>query len=595
MKKLLNKIAAMLLTGVMAVSILPLSSFAATGTDKKVTTSRRIGQVTLYQDGALSDAYQEEDWTEQYTIPEEGTLEGDFYKGLIDFEKHISLTSYHLPVEEVQDCFQRLINSNPELFFVSNGVSYFELDYCDDCEGFIFWYENEEESRWMFVTDLDPDTGKIKLSGAPCDHAETHKHYNAVYTWTPKYITNNQDELVEMKSKFDAAVENALAGINEDMSELDKALYFHDYIVKSNTYDYDNFMKKNVPDVSHSAYGALVNRVSVCDGYALAYSYLLKRCGIETRLVTSSTMEHAWSAVKLGDDWYFVDCTGDDPVSGYSNKESLSDRFDSVSHENFLMSVDLLKRTQFGLATDENGNVGPTFYNGWAQTDLDGKAKNTQYDKAVWRTIADKRGDVNMDGQIDADDALAILKYKAHLDVPIFDIVAADTTGEGVVDADDALAILKFKVGTGEIYSGISQKGITNEYGYCNGAWYYLDDATFEIMKTDDPTKAGDVYSSIIKEAKWPSIDNPEAFYVDSFGKASVYAPEKTMYVSTEDTVYKIDLTGDGEAVPYLSYSDLGNTTGAYIYGLTVIDDTLYIGIANDPYEKESVIEKPIG
>ena len=54
-----------------------------------------------------------------------------------------------------------------------------------------------------------------------------------------------------------------------------------------------------------------------------------------------------------------------------------------------------------------------------------------------------KLGDVDDNGKINADDALAILKKLAKLDVPKYVESAADVDGNGKVNADDALLILK--------------------------------------------------------------------------------------------------------------------------------------------------------
>ena len=529
MKKQLNKLVAVLLTGVMAVSILPLNSFAAVGTGEKAVASRRTGQVTFYQDGALSDAYLEGDWTEQYTAPEEGTFEGDLYKGLEKFEDCIFLANYPLPEDEAVDCYQRVINSNPDLFYVSGNLSYFLLDYCVDCNGFVYY--DEENGNWLYVVDLtyDANTGNARIffSTDPCNHRLAHNYYGALYAFLPQYITNNKNQISAMKSRFDTAVKDALAGIDENMSDLDKALYCHDYIVKSNNYDYQNFLADAVPTVSHSAYGALVNRVSVCDGYALAYSYLLQKLGIETRLVTSTAMAHAWSAVELDGEWYFVDCTGDDIIDSYSNAAD-SDRFDVVYHDTFLMSEALLSSTWY--------SDGP--YRGWAQTDI--VANSTKYDDAYWRLIA----------------------------------------------GDDE-------------ENPVIQWGVTNEYGYCDGYWYYVDDITYNIMKTNDPTKAGEVYSTLIKDA-WITWGGWLDGYKKPacFGKASVHTPSKTMYVSDAERIYAIDLTQE-EAEPevYYEYTDeyYEYTDNSYIYGITVVDDYLYLGIANSPYEKETLSPRFIG
>lgn len=502
MKKQSKKFLAMLLTGVVAISGMSISSFAAAGTDSVKGENRNIGQVALYQDGALSDAYIEGEGSEKYTAPAAGTYEGDLYKGLKNFDEKIHLGDYKMPVAEAQEGFTKLINSNPDLFYVSNIVDYYYYIYCEDCNGWI-WYVSDANA-WYRLNEIND-------MWYPCEHnADSHHCYEAVYDWAPHYIAG-KSQLTTMTSNFNKAVEKAMAGIDESMTDLEKALYCHDYIEKINSYDYESYTAGSVPASSHSAYGPLVLNTSVCDGYALAYSYLMQQCGINTRLVTSDDMAHAWSAVELDGEWYFVDLTYDDPIYSFSNADK-GNPFDVVYHDAFLMSETLLKNTQY-----DSGN-----YRGWAQTDI--VADNTQYDTAIWKLITDAEG-------------------------------------------------------------SLTQLGVSNEYGYCDGYWYYLDDASLEIMKTDDPTQAGTVYSSLVKNSAgtWPVVDKPGYAYNTSYGKASVYAAAKVLFVSTADKIYMIDLTTD--ETKFVDFS----TSDGYLYGLTVIGDTLYVGIANAPTEKETI------
>ena len=96
--------------------------------------------------------------------------------------------------------------------------------------------------------------------------------------------------------------------------KIGKELAIHDKLIKENTYDTvcrDNHMSYHL---SHTAYGALVNKTSVCDGYAMAYSYLLDGAQIESRVVTGDTSSglHAWNIVEQEGGWYEVDTTWDD-------------------------------------------------------------------------------------------------------------------------------------------------------------------------------------------------------------------------------------------------------------------------------------------
>ncbi len=134
-----------------------------------------------------------------------------------------------------------------------------------------------------------------------------------------------QTELEE----FESAVARALDCVLPGMDALQTALVLHDYLVEYVEYDYENYIKHTIPHASRTAYGALALGRAVCNGYAQAYRLLLGRCGIEAVYLYSEEMDHGWTMVHLGENWYHVDPTWDDPVSSISG---------TVRHSYFLLS-----------------------------------------------------------------------------------------------------------------------------------------------------------------------------------------------------------------------------------------------------------------
>lgn len=115
------------------------------------------------------------------------------------------------------------------------------------------------------------------------------------------------DALTAARSAYDAAVAEALSGITADMSDYEKELYLHDYLVKHVSYTDTGYN-------SHTAYGALVEGKAVCEGYARAFQHLLMLVGIPSFVVSgrSFTEDHAWNLVKIDGAYYYVDVTWDD-------------------------------------------------------------------------------------------------------------------------------------------------------------------------------------------------------------------------------------------------------------------------------------------
>ena len=128
---------------------------------------------------------------------------------------------------------------------------------------------------------------------------------------------------------FESAVARALDCVLPGMDDLQTALVLHDDLVGHVEYDYENYIRHTIPRASRTAYGALALGRAVCNGYAQAYRLLLGRCGIESRYLYSEEMDHGWTIVRLGENWYHVDPTWDDPVFSISG---------TVRHSFFLLS-----------------------------------------------------------------------------------------------------------------------------------------------------------------------------------------------------------------------------------------------------------------
>ena len=144
-------------------------------------------------------------------------------------------------------------------------------------------------------------------------HVKTYKvQYNSrSFSFQIEYMSTASQE-----AEVALAVRNALASLSLDgKSEYEKLEAIHDYIV--NHVDYVN----DGTNTCHSAYGAIVNRQAVCQGYASLFYRMCREAGIPVRYITGEAGEaHAWNIVKMGDYWYNVDTTWDDPIGGSPNQ-----------------------------------------------------------------------------------------------------------------------------------------------------------------------------------------------------------------------------------------------------------------------------------
>lgn len=133
---------------------------------------------------------------------------------------------------------------------------------------------------------------------------------------TQVYVDYNmsRDKLDMAKKQFDTAVNKIVSQAPKNASDFELELYIHDYLIENCEYDYEASQTENIMANENDAYGALVDKKAVCEGYARAFQLLCRELGIDCINVTGSSQDelHQWNCIKLDDDWYYVDVTWDD-------------------------------------------------------------------------------------------------------------------------------------------------------------------------------------------------------------------------------------------------------------------------------------------
>lgn len=102
-----------------------------------------------------------------------------------------------------------------------------------------------------------------------------------------------------------------IAGCTTDEQKI-KAI--HDYIVMNTAYGAvtaDQAGTKSAAfQATYGVAGLVFYHKCVCQGYCLAFKHAMDYLGIESKVELSD--DHGWNAVKLGNTWYYIDCTYDD-------------------------------------------------------------------------------------------------------------------------------------------------------------------------------------------------------------------------------------------------------------------------------------------
>lgn len=122
-------------------------------------------------------------------------------------------------------------------------------------------------------------------------------------------------KLADQKDTFFKAVDDFVSTIPAYKDEFYRELYIFDYIIDNCTYDEDR-------GHTNDAYGPIVDKFAVCEGYTRAFQLLCNRSGIEVTTVSGydssdeeaykdGTIEttHIWNCVKIDGKWYQIDLT----------------------------------------------------------------------------------------------------------------------------------------------------------------------------------------------------------------------------------------------------------------------------------------------
>lgn len=199
-------------------------------------------------------------------------IEQYIYLALLAEQTEIDLSDFQIPIDRITAIFTDVMNRYPDLFFVQSGISY------------------------------------------------TYTSAGHIVTLKPSYRMTGK-ELEAANAEVDGYLDAICAGVDENWSDFEIALYLHDYLCLHFAYDTSYQI--------YDMYGFLTKGTGVCQAYTLTYAALLARYGIASDVAVSQQMNHIWNVITLGGQGYHVDVTWDDPIP---NRDGLA------LHQNFLRS-----------------------------------------------------------------------------------------------------------------------------------------------------------------------------------------------------------------------------------------------------------------
>ena len=258
---------------------------------------------------------------------------GDVYdailRSLLNYDERIDISSYRLPVSEFEDGFETFIRNHTELFYVDRGCMY---------------SQNGAGNVVYILFD---------------------------YIYTP-------EECAEISAYLSSEADRIISLMPKDLSDTEKALFLHDYICVNFEYDciVDTEAGTYYVDAENCIYDyptMLMEGRGVCEAYSSLYKFLLEKVGIESRIVTSLGIVHAWNEIKLGDSWYYVDVTWDDPIPDTANR---------ALHKYFLLSEN-------AFLSDGKHLVKISETSGYKDFTAEYPCDDTRYDNLSWHNIGE--------------------------------------------------------------------------------------------------------------------------------------------------------------------------------------------------------------
>jgi hypothetical protein len=202
------------------------------------------------------------------------------------------------------------------------------------------------QSHNSYKVDSFPDTSaenssaQISPESSVADETKSDEMYD-VSPIVAAYKSKDTSSLDELQSQiYSKACEILDEIISDSMDDYQKELAVHDYIIANCTYDKGALGAiPHENENSDNPYGALINGQAICKGYTTAFRMFMGMLGIKCGTVHASDIdgeEHAWNTVELDGNWYYVDCTWDDPVPDTDGR--------AVAHTYFNVSKDFISQ-----------------------------------------------------------------------------------------------------------------------------------------------------------------------------------------------------------------------------------------------------------
>ncbi len=226
-----------------------------------------------------------------------------------NFAETIDVTDFCIEYDEstFNELYEMLVFCSPKSYYLISDSGMYSYFYPEvDGDGFIT-YLYPVYTRYYYTTDENLSIYDEDVYIVP-EKLEAVKAY---------------DKTEEKQGMFDAVVEDIKSSVDDQSSDLDKLLIFHDYIVMNYKYAWDD-LDLPLEERTHNTVMSLITTgEGLCQSLSVLFNYLVMDSDLDTGFITSydyesGTAYHTWNMVKLAmpgskdERWYNIDVTWDE-------------------------------------------------------------------------------------------------------------------------------------------------------------------------------------------------------------------------------------------------------------------------------------------
>lgn len=135
---------------------------------------------------------------------------------------------------------------------------------------------------------------------------------------------HSKSDAEKMNSALDTTTDKIISSVKaraQSNDEYSLLISLYEILQKNIRYDKEEIQANSTGvsnnPASHNAYGAIINKLAVCDGFSSAFALLAQKLGFECMLAVGrstyamAVQEHAWNIVKIRNKFYHLDVTWD--------------------------------------------------------------------------------------------------------------------------------------------------------------------------------------------------------------------------------------------------------------------------------------------